>query len=978
MSRNQRVRLFAGAAFVAVAAFAAGSDAAWAAASADATSVEEVVVTGTNIKRPNLVAASPLTVVDDKEIKLQGATTVESVINRLPQFTADANENVSNGSDGTARVNLRNLGSNRVLVLVDGRRMLPPETADVNFIPAALVDRIDVVTGGASAVYGSDAVAGVVNFIMKKDLNGLRIDANYGIAEHENDAKYVRSVIQAANYDLPKSTVWDGDRWDITAALGLNSPDGKGNITLYGGYREVKPVTQDTRDYSACALNLAGANNDEFSCGGSSNNQWGKFVLLSGPNAGANLNNAKDGSHTWVPYDSSFLYNYAPTNYIQRSDQRYTAGAFGHYQVASWAEAYANFMFMDDHTFSQAAPSALFQGTVFNINCDNPLMSGQQAGLLCGGAAGTAVDQQTFIGYRLTGPGSQPRRDDLRHTDYRADFGFRGDINDAWSYDANFLYSKVVFDESYKNDVDNAKAQRGLEVVDVNGTPTCKSVLDGSDLSCVPLDVFAYNGISKEGYQYIYAPTYTHGVQTEKVLSLKLNGDLDKYGIRSPWANDGAAIALGAEHRKETLDFQADALAQSKGTKNSNGQYSVNELYAELDLPLVQDAPMAKLLSVNAGYRYSNYKVPETTAAPAHDTGVSTYKVELQWAPTSDVRFRAGYNRAVRGPSISELFAPQSVGNVSGQDPCSGPSPQATLAQCEATGVTAAQYGHIPECPADVCDALGGGNPNLDPEVANTYTAGLVLTPQMIPGFSASVDYFNIKVDGYIGGIDPQTIIAQCIQTGNPFFCSLFHRDPQIGVLFGTNGYVVSTNQNTGFLKTSGVDFTANYRWDIGSWGRLDFDMVGTYLIEREISQLPGLGSYDCAGLFGPTCGEPNPTWRHQARMTWSMPFAPASLSLNWRYFGAVDLSSNTNDPFLHGDYVEINKRIAAYNYFDLAATWSPRPDVTLRVGVNNMFDKDAPAIAAGLLSAFGNGNTYPGVYDPMGRTMFVGITANF
>ena len=512
----------------------------------------------------------------------------------------------------------------------------------------------------------------------------------------------------------------------------------------------------------------------------------------------------------------------------------------------------------------------------------------------------------------------------------------------------------------------------------MNGVPTCKSVIDGTDPSCVPIDAFAYNGISKEGYQYLYAPTFTHGVQTEKVLSLKVNGDLGQYGVKSPWANDGVAIALGAEERKETLDFEADALAQSKGTKNSSGRYTVDELYGELDLPLVQDAPMAKLLSVNAGYRYSNYKVPETSAGPAHNTGVSTYKVELQYAPSSDIRFRAGYNRAVRGPSISELFAPQAVGNVSGQDPCSGSTPIATLAQCELTGVTAAQYGHIPECPADVCDALGGGNPDLKPEVADTYTAGFVVTPLMIPGFSASVDYFDIKVEGYIGGIDAQTIIAQCVQTGNPFFCTLFHRDPKIGVLFGTNGYVVSTNQNTGFLKTSGVDVTANYRWDLGGGGRLDFDMVGTYLIKREIEQLPGLGSYDCAGLFGPTCGEPNPTWRHQARVTWSMPFAPASLSVNWRYYGSTDLSSNTNDPFLHGDYVEINKRIPAYNYFDLAGTWSVRPDVTFRAGINNIFDKDAPAIAAGLLSSFGNGNTYPGVYDPMGRTMFIGVTANF
>ncbi len=972
-NRQVRLDLLAGAAAVAVLSFMAGAPAAFAQDAAKAeepATLDAVVVTGSRIKRPNLVAASPMTVVGSDEVKFQGATSIDSVLNRLPQFTADSNENGSNGSDGTARVNLRNMGSNRVLVLVDGQRMLPTETADVNFIPSALVDRVDVVTGGASAVYGSDAVSGVVNFILKKDLNGLRFDAQYSTAQHTNDNAYPRSLITQANYKLPEKHVRDGEKIDVNLAIGMNAPNGKGNVTFYVGYREMKPVTQDTRDYSACGLNLAGPNNNALVCGGSSNNEYGLFTLLSGPNAGQTLNNTKDGAKTWVPYNSSFLYNYAPTNYIQRSDARYTAGAFAHYELNKAAEIYGSVMFMDDHTFSQAAPSALFQGTTFKINCNNPLMSASQAATLCGSAAGTDVNQDTFIGYRLTGPGSSPRRDDLRHTDYRVNLGSRGEIAPGWTYDASFLFSTVILDESYKNNVDNAKAMKALQVVNVNGVATCKSVIDGTDPNCVPIDVFKYQGLSAAAYKYLYAPTYTHGVQREKVLSANVNGDLGQYGIKSPWATDGAALAFGVEHRREELKFEADALAQANGTKENNGAFSVNEVYGELDLPLVQDAPFIKTLSVNAGYRTSDYNYL--------DKRVSTYKVELQYAPTSDVRFRASYNRAVRAANISELFAPQGLGNVAAVDPCSGPTPKASAAACALTGVTAAQYGKIPDCPAETCVTQGGGNPNLKPEVADTRTAGVVLTPRFLPGFSMSVDYFDIYVDQYIGAVDAPTVINQCVQTSNPYFCSLFHRDPTSGVLFGDRGYIVATNQNTGYLQTSGIDVTSNYRLELSSLGDVDFSFVGTYLNSRKIEQLPGLGSYNCKGLFGPTCGQPNPAWRHQLRATWNLPWIAASVSANWRYFGATDLSSNNSNPFLQGDPVEINRKIKAYNYIDLAANWKVREQLTLRAGLNNLFDKDPPVIAAGLLSSFGNGNTYPGVYDPMGRTMFVGLTMDF
>jgi outer membrane receptor protein involved in Fe transport len=928
----------------------------------------EILVTGTRLQQPGLISNSPVTTVDSDEIRLQGSTNVENVLNRLPQVTPDANENVSNGSDGTARINLRNLGSNRNLILLNGQRLLPIQATDVNFLPSFLVERIDVMTGGASAVYGSDAISGVVNFVLRKDLNGVIADVQYGFSNHHNDDQARRDLVSASGYRNALSSPIDGQRFDANIAVGKSFADGRGNVMAYFGYREVQPIIQADRDVSACALDPTN-NNTAFTCGGSSNNEFGLFQPLTGPNAGVAFNNTRDGAKTWVPYNSSFRYNYAPLVYFQRNDKRYSAGAFARFEADPAAELYASFMFMDDRTNSQVAPSALFQGTTFTINCDNPLLGAQQGQILCGGAYGTAASQDLFIGYRPVAAPARPRRDDLRHTDYRVTGGIRGEIAQGISYDVNGLFSRVLFNENYQNDIDPVRANRGLQVVNVGGVPTCKSVIDGTDKACVPLNVFQYAGLSAEALDYIYSPTFTRGVDKETVLSGTVTADLSSYGVKSPWADQGIGVVLGVEHRRESLVFHADALAQQKGTLESEGAFNVTDIFTEIRVPILENRPFAEELTLTGGYRYSKYST--------RDTGVSTYKGELAWAPIPDIRFRAGYNRAIRAPNISELFAAQGLGNISAQDPCSGAAPSATAAQCAATGVSAAQYGHIIECPSEVCVAQGGGNPALRPEQADTYTAGVVLSPRFLRRFSLSIDYFDIKVRDYISSIPASLTISQCIETGDPFFCSLFHRDPRNGVLFGEQGYVISTTQNTGSLKTSGVDIGANYAIDTGIGG-FSASFIGTWLKDLSTEPLPGLGSYDCVGLFGPTCGQPSPEWRHQARFSWSDTADIASLSLAWRYIGGTTLTNNTDDPFLTGPAYVLNASLPAYSYFDLALTARVPGGVTFRAGVNNLLDKDPPAIAQGLLYSFGNGNTYPGTYDVAGRTFFIGLNAEF
>ena len=943
---------------------------------ADATPEADIIVTGTRIKRADMQSNSPQTMVGSEEFRFQGATNVEQVLNRLPQFTADANENVSNGSDGTSKINLRNLGSNRVLVLIDGQRMMPSQAVNLSFLPSSLVERVDVMSGGASAVYGSDALSGVVNFVLKKNLDGVRIDMQTGFAQHNNNNSAMRSLLSARGYDLAPGSVIDGGKQDITVSAGRNFADGRGNITVYGGYRSVSAVRQSDRDVSSCALQDQNDGTELF-CGGSSNSPFGSFVPLSDKSAfqGRTLVNNRANDGTLVPYDNSYAYNYAPDSYLQRSDERITAGGFANYEFSDAAEVYGSFMYMRDQTYSQVAPSAIWFGTAFAISCNHPYASAAQLQAICGSAAGTNTTEDALVSYRTD---VAPRRDNLRFNDYRYSAGVRGDIGKGFRYDVNYMYSLVKFKETYLNDVNQVKAGRALNVIDVNGVPTCRSVIDGTDPDCIPVNVFRPGGVTAEQAAYLFGESNTASRNSLQVFSGTLSGDLDEMGVIVPWATKAVGVALGVERRRETLNFTADEVAQQNGVANSDGVISVTEFYGEVEVPLIQDRPFFRSLTINGGLRYSAYNNKQNSSGFGSNFNVWTYKGELSWQPVDDLRVRASYNRAIRAPDVAELFAAQTVGNVAAQDPCAGANPAASLAICQLTGVTPAQYGRIVECPAATCSALSGGNIALRPETADTYTAGVVITPRNLRNFSLSIDYYNIKVKNYIGSIAPSLIIGQCAETGDPYFCGLFRRDARSGALFGQNaGHIVSTTMNTGFLKTSGIDINADYSFDVGNAGRINIGMVGTFLIEQVAQPVPGLGSYDCKGLFGYTCGQPSPEWRHVARFTWTAP-SDTTVSLSWRHIGGTRLSSLTDNPLLGAPQTVVNSRIKPYNYIDLALMQKVTDRFDVRAGVNNLLDKDPPALSAGLLQVFGNGNTYPGVYDSMGRTIFVGATVNF
>jgi outer membrane receptor protein involved in Fe transport len=933
--------------------------------------MQRVEVTGSRIPSANLESVSPMTVVGAKEIKMDGVRSVENLLNNLPQVFADQGGSISNGSSGTATVNLRNFGADRTLVLVNGRRLpagSPSDTAaDLNQIPAPLIKRVEVLTGGASAVYGSDAVAGVVNFIMNDSFTGVQAEVNESFYNHRQHNDAGAAAVNARNFALPGNINADGKIKDGNILIGGNFDGGKGNAVVFFGYKHEDALLQSQRDFSSCSL--AGfTSGNTFKCGGSGTSFPGRFFTDAGQMTVAD---AAGGVRPYVP--ATDQYNYGPLNYFQRPSDRYEFSSFSHYDFNDTTRLYTEASFHDDHTVAQIAPSGLFGFDASGSNAvhfENPFLSQSWKNALGLTAPGQTADALIFR-RNVEGGG---RQDDIRHTSYRGVIGVKGELG-KWNYDAFAQMGKVLYAETYFNDFSNVRIGRALDVIsDANGNPVCRSAASGVDPACVPYNIWALGKVTPDALKYLQTPGFKRGSTSQSVEGINLSSDLGEYGIKLPMAKNGVGVAFGAEHRTEKLDLATDAefdsgdlAGQGGPTHGVGGEFSVKDYYAEVRLPLLEKLPFAELLSTNASYRRSDYSTGQKT---------NSYGVGLEWAPTSTVKFRGSYQRAARAANVVELFTPQGV-SLFGMDgdPCAGATPSASAAACAKTGVTAAQYGHIEESPAQQYNQLGGGNAKLAPETSDSYTLGLVLTPMR--NLSVTLDAFDMKVKGVIGGLPASTTLTQCLTTGDPKFCSLITRD-RLGTLWALPAaQIVATNQNLGMRKTSGIDLGANYSQKIGAWGGLDFALTGTWLREFEYEDFPGSGVYDCAGLHGTTCGTPMPKWRHKLRTTWSTPWSGIDLALTWRHINAVSLDQTSSNPLLHGDSEQADQRLAARNYLDLAGDWQINKTYAFRAGINNLLDKDPP-ISGTVAVVYGNGNTYPQVYDALGRRVFMNLTAKF
>ena len=1038
---------------------AAGVQSSESAAPAEPTSAQEIVITGTLIRNPNLVASAPVTVVGQDEVRLRQSNTAEEVLRTIPGAAPSIGAQVNNGSGGSAYVNLRGLGSNRNIVLLDGVRIVPVDLVgrvDLNTIPLALVDRVDVLTGGASSTYGADAVSGVVNFITRNDFAGMELSVSDQITQR-GDGNYIRG--------------------DLT--LGANFDDGRGNAVVSLGYQESDPIYQGgDREYSTVALSSSNASSLNAATSATSTPTVftipGNATICANPvNTACQVDVAGTG---FAPFYSG--YNFNPYNVFQTPFKRYNLFSAGHYDITDHLTVYGRGMYNNTTVDTIIAPSGIFS-TDIAVPLSNPFLSATQRNFLCAnadfdtvtagrqtltqaqcdaaGAALTSTDpnfRSITLQFNRRMPEVGPRISSYNTTmfDFRA--GVRGDITDAIGFDV--FGSRGISDktQSIQNYV---LTSRSLQAVWATSPTTCLSTNlptgASSAAGCVPLNLFGPEGSITPAMAAFISQESTTRVKS--ILSqgrAVINGDTPLQF----WAKNPVGFAVGTEYKKYTATQRSDTLAKTPNELGGSGGAApditggldVYEGFAELIAPIVSDRPFFEELQLEAGIRRSHYTI-DASATDLASNGLSadpkfnttTWKVAGSWAPVRDLKFRGAYNHAVRAPNISELFTPVTGALVAlSTDPCqlTNPIGNANLtAVCLAQGAPASQIGSIPAPISGQAQQTTGGNLLLKPETAKSWTVGAVIRPRFLPGFSATIDYYNIKITDAITLPTASDVIAGCFgptPTSPPAgaaatpACTTIRRNPVTG---GLSGNPASTPglprqlSNQGTLDTDGIDFTLDYRRGIGSImntpAKIAIAMGGNWTRSSLFQATPTSVNRECTGYFSTNCASPNPEWSFNTRTTLSL--GRVDLSVLWRYLSGIDYEGTASDfaargfsgtncvapgagaqpgtcsrflfngtvasfpstspvfnapGTLNGQTVNFNK-IPAFHYFDFSTRFNVNEHFDLTFTVMNVFDKDPPIVGnnAGT-SAFNSGNTYPSTYDPLGRRFAAGARIKF
>lgn len=969
--------LLVGAASLATPAFAQDQEQDQA-ASGDST----IVVTGSLISNPNIERAAPVNVTSSDEIDLLQSNVAEEILREIPGIVPSIGSAVNNGNGGNSFVNLRGLGSNRNVVLLDGTRLVPATLAgqfDLNNVPLALIERVEVLTGGSSTTYGADAISGVVNFITRQDFAGLEVTAASQITE-QGDGHTVR--------------------FDVTT--GANFDDGRGNVVLSVGYQQADPVYQGDRKIGQNTIgSVTGAGAGSGTTVPSRLTLPGSGTLQINP-AGTTL------VGTYAPF------NFSPDNIFQTPFERFNIFGAAKYEVTDGIEVYTRGLFSKNTVDTIIAPSGAF-GIAVTIPLSNPFLPAGIRNQFCNAfdfnsavagtqpltaaqctAAATATSP-TDPNYRTITTAlfrraveAGPRISNYQNTVFDYKLGIRGGITDTIDFDVFGSYGQSDQVQTIRGYTLNSRFRQGLLATNPN---TCLDTSNG----CVPINIFSptVGGITPAMANFLVAESTVQTKTTLAQARATISGD---FGVASPWAADPISFAVGGEYRKYTAQQASDSLARSGdlggaggAAPNINGQYDVYEAIGEVIIPVVQGKPFFEDLTIEAGIRYSDYTVDDP-ASPGYTT--TTWKAGGSWTPVTGFKVRGFYARAVRAPNISELFSPVNTGLTSlTNDPCASindagarfrPAPTGVVRDvCLAQGANAGNIDSINVPIAGQANATSGGNLALGAEKSNSYTIGAVFEPSFIPGFSMTVDYYNIKITGAITTPSPDDAIDACFNApsvNNPA-CTIIRRDPITGGLNGdpatTPGLFVGLS-NLGRLATDGIDLTMNYRRDLG-FADLALSFVGNWTNKSTFQSTPTSINRDCVGLYSVNCGSLQPEFQWTTRAT--LGFEGADVSLLWRHIDSFVAEGGglfVGTPIGYTSQEDFNT-IGSYDYFDVTTRFDLLENLTVTLTVQNIFDKKPPITGSEAgTTAFNSGNTFPSTYDALGRRFGVQARLRF
>lgn len=910
--------------------------------------IDTVIVTGSRIRRVDAETASPVLTISADEIAKTGLTTMGDVLQRLPTVAGAAtNPTVNNGGGtGESNVELRGLGAQRTLVLVDGRRInvlgnTTTSAVDVNMIPINMIERVEVLKEGAGAIYGSDAIAGVVNFITRRNFEGLEVSGQYG-----------------------QTAESDGERIGISGTFGHQTESG--GMVFGANYNRQERVSAGDRSFSREALYLYGG---VVTAGGSARTPTGfiqlddalveqlgcdslPFATRVSGSSGASLSDYRC-------FDTSTdLYNYQPFNLLMTPQERGSLFTNFNFDLGGETELYGQVVYNQTRSGFALAPLP------FDAAADDTIISADSVYNPFGYAFGGIEGENPTMLVRLESLGN--RRSKTVTDQTFANAGVRGEFG-TWQWDVNGGFGRMGQSTNINGYLlkDKLAQALGPSFEDDDGVHCGApgAVIAG----CTPINIFNVEDPGQvallEAISTNYRTDYTY---RSSQITAGLNGDLFELPAGA------VKTAVGLEYRDQEGVFETDALtrgeaplylscllAQETCTGNSSAQYDVKEAYAEFFVPLLAGAPFAEALNVTLGVRYSDY----SKESIGSDTN---FGAKLEYRPVRDLLLRASYTEVFRAPTINDLSLAPTQTSSTFNDPCAG----LTQADLDANPNLALACVGVPldgtfSQPNSQITGLLIGNQDLKPETGDVVTAGFVYDSSLLRGFSFNVDYWHYKINDIITSLDSNFAANQCVQTGDPSFCDLQYRYSE-GPLTGLFQVFQLPTTNLGTLETDGIDLGVRYQLRDTRIGSFNFQLEATHINSFESVPAPGADPVEVAGTFDPQYGNYG-KWRGVLGIGWSM--AGFDGLLTTRYFDGVVIRNA--DGVIPGVELDVPSR----TYLDLTLGYTFRSDTRVQLGVQNLTDQGPPLLYQNNVT---NANTDVSTYDVLGRQWFLAVTQTF